>query len=199
MHAAVVLFDGFDELDALGPYEVLVNGLRAAGAAGSVRLVSLDGAREVTGSHGAVVRAEGPLDPQADFVVVPGGGWNDRSAAGARAQVQDGALPAAIAAAHARGATIAGVCTGGMLLASAGLLDGRPAVTHHGALEDLRAAGARVVDARVVDDGDVLTAGGVTSGIDLALWLVERELGADAAALVAREIEHERVGEVHRG
>ena len=86
-----------------------------------------------------------------------------------------------------------------MLVAAAGLLTGRPAVTHHGALEDLAATGAQVVDARVVDDGDIVSAGGVTSGIDLALHIVERELGAETAAAVAREMEHDRRGPVHIG
>ena len=63
-------------------------------------------------------------------------------------------------------------------------------ITHHTAIEDLRASGANVADgARVVDDGDIVTAAGVTSGIDLALHLVERELGSEAAAAGAREIE----------
>jgi transcriptional regulator GlxA family with amidase domain len=103
-----------------------------------------------------------------------------------------------IAAAHERGARIASVCTGAMLLAAAGITDGRPATTHHSAIEDLRASGARVVDARVVDDGDVMTAGGVTSGIDLALWIVEQEASAEIADRVAAEIEYERRFEVAR-
>jgi transcriptional regulator GlxA family with amidase domain len=63
-------------------------------------------------------------------------------------------------------------------------------------VEELRAAGARVVEARVVDDGDLVTAGGVTAGIDLALWLVERHFGAELATAVATEMEHTRQGEV---
>ncbi|MBA2440110.1 MAG: hypothetical protein H0V50_05485, partial [Thermoleophilaceae bacterium] len=62
----------------------------------------------------------------------------------------------------------------------------------------LAAQGAEVVRERVVDDGDLVTAGGVTAGIDLALWLVEREWGARLADGIAREMEHERVGGVHR-
>lgn len=197
LRANVLLFDGFDELDAVGPYEVLANAVTQA--AGSVAYVAAEGAREVTGSHGTVVRADGPMDPDATLLVVPGGGWNDRSPQGARAEAEKGTLPAAIAAAHRRGAVIASVCTGAMLVASAGLLGGRPAVTHHGALADLAEAGAQVIDARVVDDGDLLSAGGVTSGIDLALHIVERELGAQVAADVAREMEHKRRGRVHLG
>ena len=200
MRIAVVVFEGFDELDAIGPLEVLRNAA-AMGADGlSVDLVALDGAAEVTGSHGLVVRTDGPLDPgRTDLLVVPGGGWNDRGPRGAWAEAERGELPAVIAAAHRAGAVVATVCTGAMLAATAGLTRGRPATTHHGAVEDLRASGARVVEARVVDDGDLVSAGGVTSGIDLALWLVEREFGAELAEAVAAEIEHPRHGEVWRG
>jgi transcriptional regulator GlxA family with amidase domain len=77
-----------------------------------------------------------------------------------------------------------------MLLAAAGLLSGRPATTHHSALDDLRAAGADVrEDERVVDDGDIVTAAGVTSGIDLALHLVREARGETVARAAAREIE----------
>jgi transcriptional regulator GlxA family with amidase domain len=85
-----------------------------------------------------------------------------------------------------------------MLLAEAGLTDGRHATTHDGALDDLRASGADVVDARVVDDGDILTAGGVTSGLDLALYLVEREAWSEVADRVAKELEYERRYDVFR-
>lgn len=197
LRARVLLFDGFDELDAIGPYEVLANGL--AGRDGDVAYVALGGPCDVVGSHGTVVRVGSALGEDATLLIVPGGGWNDRSARGARAEAERGELPRAIASAHAGGAKIASVCTGGMLVAASGLLAGRPAVTHHGALGELAAAGAEVVDARVVDDGDLLSAGGVMSGIDLALHIVELELGVDVARSVAREMEHERRGTVHRG
>lgn len=196
---AVACFDGFDELDAVGPYEVFENAARA-GASWDVTLRSVRDAETVTASHGLRVEPDGPLaDADPDLLVVAGGGWNARSDAGAWAEAERGDLPDAVAAAHERGATVAGVCTGGMLLARAGVLDGRPAVTHGGALDDLRATDAEVVDARVVDDGDVLTCGGVTAGLDLALYLVEREWGADVAAAVTAEMEYERRGDVVRG
>jgi transcriptional regulator GlxA family with amidase domain len=192
MRTEILLFDGFDELDAFGPFEVLSNG------GFEPLFVNLGGPDTVTASHGARVLVDGALSEAPDLIVVPGGGWMDRAPAGAWAEAARNELPSAIAERHRAGATIASVCTGAMLLAKAGLLDGRPAVTHHGALDDLEAAGADVKrDARVVDDGDILTAGGVTSGIDLALWIVERERGAELADLVAREIEHRR-SEVHR-
>ena len=194
MRIDIVLFDGFDELDALAPYEVLRNAV-LAGVDADVGLAHLTGATQATGSHGAAVAVQRQLGP-CDLVIVPGGGWNDRAPQGARAEVQDGALPARLAELHAAGTTMAAVCTGGMVLAAAGLLTGRRATTHHGALDDLRAAGADVVHERVVDDGDVLTCGGVTSGLDLALWIVEREWGAGLANLIAREMEHERRGVV---
>jgi hypothetical protein len=82
--------------------------------------------------------------------------------------------------------------TGAMLLARAGLLKGRPAITHHSAIEDLRAEGADVKFERVVDDVEIVTCGGVTAGLDLALWLVERFFGKekanDTAAAVSRPI-----------
>ncbi|MGH2866046.1 MAG: DJ-1/PfpI family protein, partial [Solirubrobacteraceae bacterium] len=116
---------------------------------------------------------------------------------GAWAEVQRGLLPAEIAARHAAGSVVAGVCTGVMLLAAAGLLRGRPAVTHRVALEALRESGAEVhPKARVVDDGDVLTAGGVTSALDLALHIVVRERGAEHAAVEARRLEYESGGPI---
>ena len=82
-----------------------------------------------------------------------------------------------------------------MLATAAGPHPGPAGRHHHSAIEDLRASGAQVVEARVVDDGDLVTSGGVTSGIDMALWLVERHVGAAAAEAVAAEI-HPRHGEV---
>jgi transcriptional regulator GlxA family with amidase domain len=85
-----------------------------------------------------------------------------------------------------------------MLLSAAGITRGRPATTHHLAIDALREEGAEVVEDRVVDDGDLVTSGGVTSGIDMALWLVERHFGRELADGIARGIEHERRGGVYR-
>ncbi|MDQ3408813.1 MAG: DJ-1/PfpI family protein [Actinomycetota bacterium] len=199
MDAAVVIFPAFDDLDAFGPFEVLANA-RLGGADIAVRLVTLHPAQTVPTSHGATVVPHGALDGESapNLLVIPGGGWNDSAQTGARAEAR-GELPAAIARLHAGGTTIASVCTGAGIVAAAGLLDGREAATHHRAREELRERGVEVVDARVVDDGDVLSAGGVTAGIDLALWLVERSFGAGLADAIAREMEHERRGPLHRG
>jgi transcriptional regulator GlxA family with amidase domain len=192
MRVGIVLFDGFDELDAIGPYEVFRN------AGVDAVLVTREHVSRVVGSHGIVVEAQGVLDHSYDLVVVPGGGYGDRAEAGAWGEIRRGRLPNALRRLHEGGTAMASVCTGGMLLSAAGITRGRPAVTHQDAIADLSDQGAEVVQERVVDDGDLVTAGGVTSGIDLALWLVERELGREAADAVAAEMEHERRGGVYR-
>lgn len=198
MEITILAYDGFDELDAVGPYEVFENAADA-GADCSASLRTVDPAEAVTASHGLTIQPDGPLDAvDPDLLLVPGGGWNDRSAAGAWSVAEEGRVPDRIRELHDSGVSLAGVCTGGMILARAGVLDGRPAVTHAGALDDLRETAAEVVDARVVDDGDVLTAGGVTSGLDLAVHLVDREFGSEVAAAVRTEMEYESRGEVYR-
>lgn len=183
MTIEILLFDGFDDLDAFGPFEVLSE------AGLDTRFVTIEPRDAVRSAHGATVVPEGVLG-EPDLVVVPGGGWNDRSGPGAYFEARRGAITQALRRRHEAGGRIASVCTGAMLLAEAGILAGRPAVTHHSALEDLKGFGADVQDgARVVDDGDILTAAGVTSGIDLALHIVRTELGEDAARAGALEIE----------
>lgn len=190
MHAEILLFDGFDELDALAPWEVLA-GLSAVRDDVTARLVTLEGAREVRADHGAVIRAQGALSERPDVLIVPGGGWFDRTPDGAWAQAQRGDIPRAIAARHAAGTTVASVCTGALLLAAAGVLDGRRATTNPRALDDLRERGMiDVIAARVVDDGDVVTAGAPACGLDLALTLVQRYGGPAMAEAAARELQH---------
>jgi transcriptional regulator GlxA family with amidase domain len=187
MQTEILIYDGFDELDAIGPFEVL--------SPMAPRLVTREPVRSVTASHGLELTPHGTLSEAPGLLVVPGGGWVARNEdAGTYAEYRRAVIPAAIAARHARGTVVASVCTGAMLLAAAGILDGRPAVTHHAALDDLRGLGIDVrADARWVDAGDVLTAGGVTSGIDLALHLLERFQSAEVAGAAARLLEHPRL------
>jgi transcriptional regulator GlxA family with amidase domain len=184
----IVVFDGFDELDAIAPYEVF----RTAAGHGApihAELVGAHGPATITASHGTrIVVDRGPSEA-ADVLLVPGGGWFHGD--GIRAEVERRDLPRLLADAHARGTIVGSVCTGAMLLAAAGLSAGRRATTHRLAIEDLRESGAQIVDARFVDDGDLVTAGGVTAGLDLALHLVERFAGARIAGEVAVEIEHQ--------
>jgi putative intracellular protease/amidase len=196
MQVGIVVYEGFDELDAIGPYEVLRNAARG-GADVEALIVAREPSASVTGSHGLAIEPHTSLaDGRFGLVIVPGGGWAARARTGAYAEVQQGELPAASREFHARGTAIASVCTGAMILSAAGLLRGRPATAHDRVVEELRAQGAEVVEARVVDDGDILTCGGVTAGIDLALWVVERNWGKPLADGIAREMEHERRGPV---
>ena len=184
----IVVFDGFDDLDAVAPLEILV----AAGFPARV-VRPAQHAPAVRSAHGLALEVPDLLGGSPGLVVVPGGGWLDGSA-GVRDQC-DGPLPAALAALHQGGAVVASVCTGAMLLARAGLLEGRPAVTNRMALDDLAAAGADVRrHARVVDGGSVVTAGGPAAGLDLAIRLVRRFAGDEAGQAAARRLEHEPVG-----
>jgi transcriptional regulator GlxA family with amidase domain len=183
----IVVFDGFDDLDAIGPLEVL----SAAGF--PVRVAAAPGApAHVRSAHGLHL-AVGELGADVpELAVIPGGGWF--RGAGVRDQIKR-SLPSLIAEWHAAGAVIGSVCTGAMVLVAAGLLSGRPAVTNHHALADLAAGGAEVqADARVVDDGSVITSGGPAAGLDFALHLVSRFAGAEAARRAATRLEHAPVG-----
>lgn len=198
MRVEIVVFDGFDELDAIGPLEILRN-LAAGKPEVSVALVTPEPADVVQASHGLRIEVDGTLSDEVDLLLVPGGGWADKSEHGVHAEITRGDLPRRIAAAHAGGATIAGICTGTLLLGASGLLEGRRATTLRNAHEQLAEYGARVLAERVVDDGDVVTCGGVTSGLDLAFWLVEREFGSSYARAIAGRMEYERRGSVYIG
>jgi transcriptional regulator GlxA family with amidase domain len=187
MRIDIILFDGFDELDAVAPYEVLRTAAEF-GAPIEAELVGAHGAATITASHGTRIVVERGASESADMLLVPGGGYFH--GAGIRSEIERGELPRLLAAAHERGAIVGSVCTGAMLLAATGIVAGRRATTHHLAIDDLRAAGAEVVEARFVDDGDIVSAGGVTSGLDLALHLVERFADAGIRERVAAEIEY---------
>ena len=215
MHAQIVLFDGFDPLDVIAPYEVLSAGGAAAGGALTVELVSVEGPREVTSgspapaTDGLVLRATAALDPDnADLIIVPGAAGPISAPEDGReidtiplllARTMDTDLPALMRKAlNSPTVIVATVCGGSLALAMAGLLDGRHAVTHHLGMDVLGATGAIPVQARVVDDGDLVSAGGVTSGLDLGLYLLEREFGPRIARSVEEIFEYERRGTVWR-
>lgn len=197
MDVVICLFEGFDELDAIGPFEVFQNAARA-GADLTTSLVTRTPQDVVRAGHGLQVEPDGVVaDADPDLLLVPGGGWTTPGEPGVRAEYDDGGLPEAIEDVYAHGATVASVCTGAMLLAKAGILEGRPAATHHDAEADLADSGVEVQSARVVDDGDVLTCGGVTAGLDLATYLVHREFGDAVATAVTTEMAYEPSHDVH--
>ncbi len=215
MHAQIVLFDGFDPLDVIAPYEVLSAGGAAAGGALTVELVSAEGPREVTSGSpapapgGLVLRATAMLDPDTtDLIIVPGAAGPISAPEDGReidtipillARTMDTDLPALMRKAlDSPTVTVATVCGGSLALAMAGLLDGRHAVTHHLGMDVLGATGTIPVQARVVDDGDLISAGGVTSGLDLGLYLLEREFGPRIARSVEELFAYERRGTVWR-
>lgn len=198
LNVQIIIFDGFDEMDALAPYEIwrMAKELKPEV---EVQLVTLESPGEITAANGLRVQAQAQLGKtKPTLVVVPGGGWLTRASAGAWAEAQRGTLPAKLAQLHRDGIILSSVCTGAMLLSKAGLLRNRPATTNHGAVEELYAAEAKVIRARVVDDGDIITAGGITCGLDLTLWLVERFLGTQTAHTLEEQLEYERRGTVWR-
>ncbi|MFD8828395.1 DJ-1/PfpI family protein [Streptomyces sp. NPDC059605] len=197
LRVQVVMFDGVEELDFAAPYEVFSAAGFFTPRPVEVRYVSATGARRVTCAYGTVVRDIGPWAPgEADVLVVPGGGYARRDSPGVWAEIDRGTLPRALADAPRPELTVSALCTGVMLLSAAGLTKGRPCTTHHKAKPDLEEQGGLLRNARVVDDGDLVTAGGITSGLDLALWLVRRELGPDAVVNLEGMLEYEARGTV---
>jgi transcriptional regulator GlxA family with amidase domain len=190
MNIDIILFDGHDELDVLGPFEVFKMA-EAAGAEVHVRRVTRTSQPTVTASHGTRYEPDATYQPGADVLLVPGGGWIDRDG-GVWQETQEGRWAPLLQEAAREGAVMASVCTGALLLAHAGIIGTRRATTHHLAWDDLAATGAGVVKSRVVDDGDLVTSGGVTCGIDMALWLVERQFGGRLADGIAEGIEYHR-------
>jgi transcriptional regulator GlxA family with amidase domain len=191
MRIEFVLFDGFDEVDVFGPFEVL------ATAGFEVELVAPDRPGTVVSMRGIRLDIPTALGTP-EGLIVPGGGWLDRAPEGAWAQARRGELPKKLAEVARTARWLGSVCTGAMLLAEAGLLNGRYATTNRGAFTELEPYVAEVIEERVVDDGDRITAAGLTAGIDLGLWITERESGTAKADEVAHTIEYTRQGRVWR-
>jgi transcriptional regulator GlxA family with amidase domain len=207
VHAQIVLFHGFDPLDVIAPYEVLVAGSEAAGGELVVELVSAEGPQSViSGSRGLVLQATGHLDVRKPgYVIVPGAagpidGDPDDGVVTIPVLLarfgQSAAVPLLREAMDNPDITVAAVCGGSLALAMAGLLEGRHAVTHHLGMDVLEATGVHPVAARVVDDGDLVTSGAVTSGLDLALHLLQRSYGPKVALAVESLFDYERRGTV---
>jgi len=181
MDIAVVLFDQVTALDAIGPYEVLQ---RLPGA--EVRFVGhrKGEIRSDNGFLGLTIDHTFSDVPSPDIVLVPGG-------VGTRALVHDDVILNWIRNAHETSQFTTSVCTGSLLLAAAGLLEGRKATTHFSARPLLLKYDAIPSEERVVQEGKIITAAGVSSGIDMALHLAERLTDATTAKALQLMIEYD--------
>ncbi|MFF5026387.1 DJ-1/PfpI family protein [Streptomyces collinus] len=181
MQIAVVVYDGFTALDAVGPYEMLV---RTPGAE-TVFVAERPGpVRTDTGALGIVADRSLAEVTRPDVVVVPGG-------PGQSALMEHRPLLDWLRTADAASTWTASVCTGSLLLAAAGLLEGRRATSHWLALDQLQRFGARPAEERVVVDGKYVTAAGVSAGIDMGLALLGRIAGDDVARTVQLATEYD--------
>ena len=186
---AIALFPGVEELDWVGPWEVLASWARAwPGDGASVFTVSEEDGF-LTCANGARVMADHTWGsaPAFDVLMWPGG-------PGTREQLGQAAVRARVRKAAEAGTLLASVCTGALVLADSGVLDGRPATTYWDSMEQLTSLGAGIEPRphqRFVDDGEVVTAAGVSAGIDMALHLVSRLHSAERAREVRRLIQYD--------
>lgn len=183
LHVAIPLFDRFTALDAIGPYEVLQRIPFI-----DITFVGKDRTpvRSDNGFLGIEIDATYAEVPEPDVVVFPGG-------VGTRALVKDDTVLRWVGHAHETTRLTTSVCTGSLVLAAAGLLDGLEATTHWGALDHLGRLGAVPTSQRVVEhlDRRIITAAGVSSGIDMALRLVELLVDRTAAEAAQLAIEYD--------
>jgi putative intracellular protease/amidase len=181
MQIAIPLYDRFTALDAVGPYEVL-----SRLPDSRVTFVATEPGPYRTDNGMLTMVAEASLDdvPRPEMLVVPGG-W------GARAALSDERLVGWIRQAHETSEWTTSVCTGSLLLAAAGVLDGLDATTHWLELDTLGEMGARPTERRVVEQGKVVTSAGVSSGIDMALVLLAKIVGDDFAKTIQLMIEYD--------
>jgi putative intracellular protease/amidase len=181
MRIAIPIYDRFTALDAVGPYEVLS---RLPGA--TVHFVAAEPGLKRTETEMLALSADLALDdlPDPDIVVVPGG-------YGTRALLDDAQMVGWVRRAHETSEWTTSVCTGSLLLAAAGILDGLEATTHWLEYDLLERLGARPVSRRVFEQGKVITAAGVSSGIDMALVLAAHVAGDDVARAIQLGIEYD--------
>lgn len=185
----ILLFPGVEELDAIGPWEVLAFWVRNFPDDGfEVFCLSRHGG-SVDCAKGLTVQAHHSMAdaPPLDVLLHPGG-------RGTRPQLRDGEHLEWVRRQRETVPLMTSVCTGSLVYAAAGLLEGRPATTHRGALDLLPELDASIDvrdEERFVDDGDVITSAGVSAGIDMALHMVDRLAGAGRARQVRHGIQYE--------
>ena len=188
LRVGLLVFDDVEELDVVGPWEVLAAWARHSPLRPDVLTFSADGGGVRCAKGLRLVPDTSAEDVGPLTVLVHAGG------PGTRALMADEEHLAWVRAMRARTPLMTSVCTGALVYAAAGLLTARPATTHHASLDALATADPTVlvdVDARYVDDGDVITSAGVSAGIDMALHLVARLESRDAARGVRRGIQYD--------
>jgi putative intracellular protease/amidase len=178
---AIPLFERFTALDAIGPYDVLsrLPGATVTFVAAAAGPVRSDNGMLAISADAALADLTAP-----DVLVVPGG-------YGTRPLLRDEAFLDWVRTAHATSAWTTSVCTGSLVLAAAGLIDGLEATTHWAARDELERLGARYVPRRVVEQGRIVTAAGVSAGIDMALTLAARIAGDVVAQAIQLAIEYD--------
>jgi transcriptional regulator GlxA family with amidase domain len=187
-NVAILIFDDVEVLDFCGPFEVFaVAGNQIAPGAFDVRVVA-ERAVPINARNGLSVHPRHALSdcPTPDLLVIPGG-------QGTRREVDNAPLIDWIRRTAAGSELVLSVCTGALLLARAGLLDGLSATTHHNALDLLRQYAPRATihaDRRFVDNGRVICSAGIAAGIDMSLHVVARLLGAEIARRTAEHMEY---------
>lgn len=181
MKTAILLFDGFTALDAVGPYEVL-----SRIPDNQVRFVAAEPGEKRTETHVLSVVVDHALEDVTDpeILLIPGG-------FGTRGLLGDEHLLDWIRGAHETSQWTTSVCTGALLLGAAGILRGLKATTHWFSLDRLTEFGAEPTSERVVEQGKVITAAGVSAGIDMALRLAQRVAGDDIAQAIQLSIEYD--------
>jgi len=189
MRIAVAVFEDAEELDWAGPWEVFGQWVQSSPERAIELFTVAETADPVRCAKGLVVLADRTWDQlgHIDVLLYPGG-------IGTRGQLGQAHVRERMREHAAAGTLMASVCTGSLVLADAGLLDGRPATTHWSALELLASLGRDIdvrADARFVDDGDIVTAAGVSAGIDMALALVARLDSRERAAEVRRQLQYD--------
>ena len=186
----IFVFPGVEELDFVGPWEVLRAWERTESADKGVAVFTLAAeAGPLTCAKGLTITPDHTWEtaPPIDVLLYPGG-------FGTRPHLGNDQYRTWVRDLAASGALMTSVCTGALVYADAGLLDGRPATTHWGSLDHLAALGKDIEvrpDDRYVDDGNIITAAGVSAGIDMALHLVRRLGSEERAKQVKRYIQYD--------
>jgi transcriptional regulator GlxA family with amidase domain len=181
---AIVLFEDVEELDFVGPWEVFA-GLSVRRPDLCAAYTVAEQARTIRCAKGLRVVPEHTFDtaPHADILLLPGGNGRKR-------EVDNPRMIQFIQRMAERAELVTSVCTGAFLLARAGLLDGKPATTYWAAVDELRGKGVNVTPQRWVEDGRVITASGVSAGIDMSLYVVGKLWDPPVARDVQKAIEY---------